>query len=360
LEVVIGLVFIYLLLSMFCTVVNEFVARVMTLRANNLKEGIEQILGDPLLRDAFYNHPAIRSLKGKDGKLPSYISPTAFSAVIKDLAGGYENIRRFATGAADAVFTIETAAAKLLGPAGVAAAGVVAGGAAGGAAVAAPNADHLAQLLRSVIGNGLPTREQIEQRLAAHFDEVMDRVSGWYKRNIQFWTRIIALLVAVVVNADSVNIATVLWNDPGTRAAVVKMAETAVISCADTLKAQANRPQTDQEAKKEDKSGKQTSSIMSACPQVKDVVGGDASRRTLPFGWYKDYEPLKSVYASSGVDLGNVAAWLFGILATALAISLGAPFWFDLLQKFMQVRSSGGASTTSPAAKPKDPHEPVG
>jgi hypothetical protein len=36
-----------------------------------------------------------------------------------------------------------------------------------------------------------------------------------------------------------------------------------------------------------------------------------------------------------------------GFVISAFAISLGAPFWFDLLQRFMRVRSSGAAAVRS-------------
>ena len=42
-------------------------------------------------------------------------------------------------------------------------------------------------------------------------------------------------------------------------------------------------------------------------------------------------------------------AKLTGLAITAFAISLGAPFWFDMLSKIMNVRGTGAkpASTTS-------------
>jgi hypothetical protein len=42
-----------------------------------------------------------------------------------------------------------------------------------------------------------------------------------------------------------------------------------------------------------------------------------------------------------------------GWLITAFAVSLGAPFWFDLLNKFVNVRASGKA----PEEEPKSPKE---
>jgi hypothetical protein len=40
---------------------------------------------------------------------------------------------------------------------------------------------------------------------------------------------------------------------------------------------------------------------------------------------------------------------ILGLLVTVLAISLGAPFWFDLLNRLVNLRSTG---------KPPDPRRP--
>ena len=46
LDVVIGLVFVYLLLSMICTAANEMIASMLALRARNLARGIANLLAD--------------------------------------------------------------------------------------------------------------------------------------------------------------------------------------------------------------------------------------------------------------------------------------------------------------------------
>src|SRR5262249_4522387 len=43
---------------------------------------------------------------------------------------------------------------------------------------------------------------------------------------------------------------------------------------------------------------------------------------------------------------------LLGLLATALAVSLGAPFWFDLLNKLVSLRGAGKRISVSDAAAP--------
>jgi len=72
----------------------------------------------------------------------------------------------------------------------------------------------------------------------------------------------------------------------------------------------------------------------------------------LPIGW-NTTEAQKLL--SQGV-LTNKRAWtrkLIGLLITALAVSLGAPFWFDMLNKFMVVRSTIKPHEKSPEEKAK-------
>jgi len=45
---------------------------------------------------------------------------------------------------------------------------------------------------------------------------------------------------------------------------------------------------------------------------------------------------------------------ILGWLVTALALSLGAPFWFDLLNKFIVVRSTVKPKEKSPEEQSKD------
>ena len=53
--------------------------------------------------------------------------------------------------------------------------------------------------------------------------------------------------------------------------------------------------------------------------------------------------------------LRKVAGWLL----TAFAVSLGAPFWFDLLNRFINLRVSGKAPEEKPK-KPKEVPQPMG
>lgn len=85
LDVIVGLVFIYLLLSIICTATNEMIVALFYLRARNLLKGIVNLLADKR-SNGFYNHPLIRGLS-RGNKKPSYIPVYTFVlALLDDIA----------------------------------------------------------------------------------------------------------------------------------------------------------------------------------------------------------------------------------------------------------------------------------
>ena len=86
-DVVIGLSFVYLLLSLFCSALNEAVAAVLALRQASLRRGIEVIVRSPALQQMIYNHPLIVGLSHGTWwrKLPSYIPADIFAAALQDI-----------------------------------------------------------------------------------------------------------------------------------------------------------------------------------------------------------------------------------------------------------------------------------
>jgi hypothetical protein len=132
------------------------------------------------------------------------------------------------------------------------------------------------------------------------FNAAMQRLSGEYKRRLLWFTLLTAAVVSAAVGADSIVLAQTLWQEEGLRAGLVAAAQNQSGSTgSDALKTLAN-------------------------------LG-------LPLGW--------SSLPSTTVDWAVKVA---GLLITTLAVSLGAPFWFDFLQKFTNPRSSG--ARPSPAS----------
>src|SRR6185436_104653 len=115
LDVAIGMIFIYLLLSLLCSAANEMIEHVLKNRARDLERGIRELLESragsaspdsaapdsaapnsaTLTVEKFYNHPLISSLyegtyaesyrAGLRTKLPSYIPARNFALALMDL-----------------------------------------------------------------------------------------------------------------------------------------------------------------------------------------------------------------------------------------------------------------------------------
>src|SRR5215510_11965979 len=89
LEVAIGLVFIYLLLSLICTAVNEIIASLINRRGENLFEGIISLLNDPSftgLAQKLYNHGLIDGIS-QSSRRPSYMASKTFALALLDILG---------------------------------------------------------------------------------------------------------------------------------------------------------------------------------------------------------------------------------------------------------------------------------
>jgi len=193
-DVALGMVFIYLLLALLCSALQEVISRILKWRSENLKLGIETLLADDdvvFLAQQFHQHPLIKCL-AKKGESPSYLHASHFSSVVMDLLGRksgqnpYENI-------AGAVATLPDSSLK--------------------------------QTLNMMLQQSKSDADGFVAKLEQWFDHGMDRASGWYKRRAQKTMFGIALFVAVGLNVNTFQILEALWDSPAERAAVVSMAE---------------------------------------------------------------------------------------------------------------------------------------
>jgi hypothetical protein len=94
LEVAIGVTFIYLLLSLVCTTINEGIASIINQRGKTLFEGVKNLLNDPNftgLAQQLYTHGLVAGISprttnpNKAKRLPSYMSSQTFALALLDL-----------------------------------------------------------------------------------------------------------------------------------------------------------------------------------------------------------------------------------------------------------------------------------
>lgn len=322
LEVAIGMVFIYLLMSLICSSVNEIMEAWFKNRATDLEQGIRELFnqkGGRGLVEQFYRHPLISGLYngvyGRAGdapitrkdywtrtNLPSYIPARNFSQAVIDLllhpaAGAEVGRDDRAGGSPDAAPPVVTSAALPVTVEAVRAA-------------VRRNWGHtqVGRALRTLAEQSGEDVNALRQNVEAWFDGAMDRVSGHYKRRTKWSIFFLGFAITIFLNVNSVTIARRLSTDATLRTMLVAQAEKAT--------GQPDLLEADLEESRKRLEG----------------LG-------LPIGWPGGIDwiwPLGPEFDPWDHAILPLLGWLM----TAAAISLGAPFWFDLLNKFMVIRAT--------------------
>jgi uncharacterized protein involved in cysteine biosynthesis len=297
LDVVIALAFVFFLLSLICSGISELIAAALQLRADSLEKALRKMLADDSggPADEVIDHPLISRLTKGKKKTPSYISSRSFSLALLDVFTPRED-------RPEGMETVAAVKAKL-------------------AELPAPLRRQLEPILDEAEGEIDKLRTGIEE----WFDDAMDRVSGWYKRKSQWIIAIVAIVVTVGLNVSTVRVVDRLWNDGVVRDAVASAAAAAVAEQSDqtpepaggAAEAQAPAPEADP-----------LEELQANGQEVKDAVS-DLAALNLPIGWGEDNRDWLSVL--------NIGGWLL----TIVAVTLGAPFWFDALSRLAPLRSTG-------------------
>lgn len=303
LDVAIGLSLFYLLLGLICTTVNEMIAGWRNTRAKFLELGIERLLGgDPDLKKAFFEHPLISSLADDNQARPSYIPAERFAKALLDILSGDNKLTDVAA--------VRAGLAKIGNPA-------------------------LQRSLTALIDTVKDDSAALSKEMQRWFDHNMDRVSGWYKRNAQRNTLILASVVTLVVNADTVWVARTLWTNPAVRAALVEQAQT---------RGAMARPEELPAVNYDNAEDATASTPVAAASSAEGLSSDELKLLGDLTGWDTDWKTLgkaKGLPSQAEAALGILGNHIVGWLITALAVSLGAPFWFDTLGRFINLRNAG-------------------
>jgi hypothetical protein len=247
------------------------------------------------------------------------------------------------------------------------------------------------QILQLHLSNSIFNIDLFIIKIEQWFNDTMKRVTGWYKRQTQVIIFVIGILVAVIFNVDTIEITSRLSTDKDARDKLVQMATQA----ADRYK---DDPRVKKTVTKEGVAISDTSVAGTAnndsifkvylakVDSVKSLLNGDINKANsiLAIGWgdfgkQRDstkvlkelqkksvvvcidqkvytlknskhrHKILNSLYNNNWIKykVGYVlketmrGRKFLGFLLTAFAISLGAPFWFDLLNKLVKLRSAG-------------------
>lgn len=307
LNIAIGLIIAYLVCSLVSSQVQELIATVLEWRAEHLKHGITHLFGekspnDPLV-SKFYNNPLIQGLNHKSrnkssSKGPSYISASTFSTAFIDIIKTGKEIPKTLD---DLINDIEnnqelphSLKRSLL---------------------------SLSQKAKSQVDDTSKELNQMNVEVENWFNSSMERLSGVYKRNSKPVALMIALVITIVGNVDTIYLIDSLSQDKALQVTIDQVANQVVSSnsCLRISQDEINKADC-------------LSGIKS------DVNQTFASLSSLPFGWDLSHPWQKQL---NPFTLGNVMKIIVGWFITVIAISLGAQFWFDLLGDVLHIRNTG-------------------
>lgn len=369
LDIVIGLIFIYLLYSLLATILQEIIASQFSFRAKILERAVFRMLEDEnkfaskfrsvsylfkktgnggtknSMTYEYYKHPLILFLGESDcrGK-PAYINKETFSKVIVDLLRGKD----VAPGD-DIKLLIQKSLNDRTTSWGN-----------------AKISDQTLSYLKSIWTDANGDVGKFKHHLENWFEETMDRASTWYKKHVQFILFFVGLTISIVFNVDTLKIIERLEKDPKLRQQLVQQAEAfqdahpdldekLLLHQAEINKFQANYSKSELRSNDSLRNIELRDSLELAnylalkskrdylFDQANTLIRNDINNvhHSLGLGW--------ETYDSS--SFRNIFYSVIGWMVTALALSLGAPFWFDLLNKLMKLRGSVATPTSDDKEK---------
>jgi len=401
LDIFIGIVFVYLLYSLLATIIMEIIASFLGLRARNLNYALKRMLKDekefkckwgicnfflgiftsilkiggwsvihksPELYEGFIKQPSIKYLSSASFfSNPSYITSENFAKALVDTL-------KKDSGEGNLLEKIKTGISNKL-------------------PVSSDTRKHLESLLEDANNDIQKFRLLLEN----WFDNTQERVIGWYKKNNQIFLLIIGFILAVTLNANTFHIIKKLSKDDKAREQLVLLSVSYLKENQDVIQKLDSLKQSDaafpakfdsllniREDLRND-IAKANSIVSVSWPRMDSIeiksVSGVISTREMIFIDKEDstkriYYPVgvdkvlfekslkkdkkgvivqskdNHIYFGKGRYLWSVV-WknIWGYVITALFISLGAPFWFDMLNKVVKLRTSVAQAPSSVSAK---------
>ncbi len=286
-DVAIGLFFVYFIFSVLSSALKEWISGMLGLRANTLEAGIRSLLDEPSNKDLAEKFFNHGLIQGLGQTSGGKPSYIPSPIFATALLDALAPDRR--ANLVASVTSITTGIRNL------------------------PESRAKTALLAMTSQAGMDIN-RVRTNIETWFDQAMVRLSGRYKRMSQLIIAFLAFTVTIGLNADSYMIANRLMRDSALKVSVVAAATEAAKQ---SLKTDA---------------------------RVNDAL--NSVNLAVPLGWSNakgDFRGLPS-------DYGGWAAKVAGLLATAIAVSLGAPFWFDLLNALVNLRATGAPPKKSASA----------
>jgi len=350
LDLVIGIIFIYFLLSIICSSAVELFLSIFKSRAGLLENWLKQIFNQPALDSegkplnvsvgqAIMDHCLVTAL-AKKGTSTSYIDSENFVSALLDKitiapsGANDDKVELPPVNLADYITAIQNST-------------LISGELKRTILIFANEASQAAAARSAASANiTAPVVSELElfrNRLEKWFNTNADRLTGTFKRTKALpLTIIIAVIMVISLNTDSIEIGKYLYNN---QAVSKELATTAMNSF------QNYQAQMDTLFKKDSVSSSANptniSDLKAKTSQLKNDLDS-LHALDLPMGWKA--QNIKDRKTFMDYFIKHLAGWM----ATILAIMMGAPFWFDILNKISNLRGTGPKPVSNSGAAVKD------
>ena len=265
LDVLIGLVTVYLAFGIACTAIVEAISAWLNVRSKNLEVALNEFFAGLYKQDetfvkAFYKHPLIQALsQGTDGR-PSYIPSQISGQVVESLVTANVATKSFT----EAINSLP----------------------------GTPETNRIKGVLSTLVTQAKGDADEFRKAVETYFDAAMDRTSGWFKRYAQNVAIVAAAVLVIGANIDTVSLVTSLASNPATRIKMVEIAE-------QRLKEAKNAEDKVTAAKQESEHEKAKNQSEAAQKAIYQATSNMESAG-LQFGWTNSIRPWSSSTSATG------------------------------------------------------------
>lgn len=311
LDVAIGLVFVFLLVSLVCSQINDKIGEWLRMRAKGLEEGLRKyITGQTTLTTDLYANPLIQSLIPEDAWVTQFLQDKPLLSKLIRAPKNPLNIPPK---------TFALALFNLLVP--NPATGVTTIGELQAAVNNLPANSPIRAPLLTIIATANNSVETVRGNLEAWYDSAMTKTTKLYQAHMWRLALAIGLSIAVLLNIDAVGIGANLWTDSALRSSLV----------AEANKYAQGTPEKARALEQLNALNLPIGWQVTTAPDAKDWLTQLQTLAITPADWAtKPGQPPRAI------GFWDYVWKLIGFLITGVAGAQGAPFWFDVLKKMTQ------------------------
>jgi hypothetical protein len=342
-EVGIGLAFAYFAISIICSGIVEAGVKLSNLRSKHLKSALGELLDDKnyngFVRELYDHHLIATPLKTRLGD-PTFISSRNFALAVLDILGKSEtNLSE-----SEQMKLIEQRLLTIKDP-------------------------TIRQRMLAMLKSSAYQVDSMREKIESWFNDSMDAATEWYRQRMRLWVSVVSVIVVGAMNADTIKMTSMFWNDDELRSATVKAAEGYVNTYdARVAAGTAANLNTMSLVVTRDSNGNAIDSHLVSTPtpaatdtnvvrsiksQLDTLYADINATKVLPIGWGSEILPGRPGFNSNNSPLTWWALKLIGLILTVGAVSLGSTYWYKQLKALLSLRlGRGDAAAAPPAAAP--------